>query len=83
MIVNNKGKLDYCPFRIVKSKEYNPEVDDYEVVEYFADCMKEDCICYRQNAGKENGKIIWIVEECSTDQLCNHIDWNEEDMTGR
>ena len=82
MVINSKGKLDFCPFRTRKVEQYNPIKHDNEVVEYFADCLKENCMCYQQKVGREDGEIIWVAEECYRDQLYYHREWNDKDLKG-
>jgi len=37
-------------------------------------------MCYQQKVGRENGEIIWVVEECYRDQLYYHREWDDEDL---
>ena len=65
MIVETKGKMDYCPFRIIEKTHISMLVGEgSSKIQHFMPCMKDACICYKRT--EDNG---FVRENCYRDQI--------------
>lgn len=64
-MVETKGKMDYCPFRIMEKTIIPMIAGEGPVkVQHFMQCLKDECICYKRT--EFDG---FVTERCYRDQI--------------
>ena len=66
-MIESKGRMDYCPFRIYEETRPALMVGDADrKIQFFAPCLKENCMCYQKHMSSD-GKTM--TENCYRDNL--------------